>query len=523
MSAEDSESETARRERILMLLANAENRRLLHAALGARYDVVDELRDAQVDLCIADGLSLHRHWSEVIALRRAQEPLHVPVLLLADRRDVGLVTRDAWHVVDDVLLRPVERLELAARVETMLRARRLSLRLQSMSAQLDHERKIALRLQEAALPHALPAIPGIAFDAFYQAGSHDAHIGGDWYDALRLPDGRIVFSIGDVDGSGLEAAVTMANVRQVLRGVAQVHADPSLMLDAVDRTLQAEGTGRLVTAFVAVLDPVTAELTYASAGHPRPLLCQDDDARELRADGVPLGVGRVSRSVEVTSMPEGSLLVLYTDGLTEASRDIGAAEERLRTFVCAAATRSHTRLARKVYDAVTGEIGHDDVAVFTVRRMDATAGGTILRTELRSDDVASAREARRRFSDALVARGFSPEALAAAETVFAELIGNVVRYAPGTAEIALDCSGPAPVLHVLDRGRGFRHLPKLPDDVLSERGRGLYIVSALADDLSVTRRHDGGSHARAVLSTAASVSALFAPSVADVDSLAGID
>ncbi len=513
----------AARERVLVLIANLENRRLLEDALRSRYDVVDDARERDVDLCIADGLSLRAHWDALLALRRGQEPLHLPVLLLADRRDVGLVTRDVWHVVDDVLLRPVERLELAARVETVLRARRLSRRLQSVTVQLDQERRIALRLQEAALPRELPSIPGIALDAFYRAGTDEARIGGDWYDAMRLSDGRIVFSIGDVDGSGLEAAVTMANVRQVLRGVAQVHADPSLMLDAVDRTLQSEGSGRLITAFVGVLDPVTAELTYASAGHPRPLLCDGHTVRELRAEGVPLGVARMSRPLEVATMPEHALLVLYTDGLTESGRDIAAAEERLKRCVCDPAMRDAPTIARTIHDAVVDGVAHDDVAVFTVRRYDSTAGGNIMRAQLRSENATSARDARQRFSQGLVDRGFSPDALAAAETVFAELIGNVVRYAPGSAEIALDCSGPAPVLHVLDRGRGFRHLPKLPADVLSERGRGLYIVSALTEELSVTRRHDGGSHARAVLCANALAPPLLAPYVTDVDSLAAVE
>jgi anti-sigma regulatory factor (Ser/Thr protein kinase) len=78
-----------------------------------------------------------------------------------------------------------------------------------------------------------------------------------------------------------------------------------------------------------------------------------------------------------------------------------------------------------------------------------------------------------------------------------------VRYAPGPIEIMFDWTQGAPVLHVLDRGPGFTLTPKLPSDLLSERGRGLFIVWSLAEDFNVTERYDGGSHARAVLSTAA--------------------
>jgi anti-sigma regulatory factor (Ser/Thr protein kinase) len=79
-------------------------------------------------------------------------------------------------------------------------------------------------------------------------------------------------------------------------------------------------------------------------------------------------------------------------------------------------------------------------------------------------------------------------------------LGNVVRYAGGQAEIILDLSGETPVLHVLDRGHGFEHNRRLPKDIMSENGRGLFLVTAFAEEINVSRRKDGGSHARVVLS-----------------------
>ncbi len=396
----------------------------------------------------------------------------------------------------------MQRLELAARVESLLRARRLSLRLRRMSALYEAERRITERFQEAALPRLLPRIPGLALDAYYHAGRDEARIGGDWYDALRLPDGRVVITVGDVSGSGLDAAVTMASVRQVLRGVAQVHPDPGLMLDAADRTLQADDPDRIVTAFVAVLDPATSDLTYASAGHPRPLLRRrDGDWTELSAAGMPLGVpSKGERVTETVAMPPDAVLVLYTDGLTEATHDVTAGEERLRAALRDPGVLAAPNLARAIHDAVLTEGASDDVAIFTVRRDPDEDACAVERWTFDSSDAETARATRHAVLRRLAEHGLSADALGAAEIAFAELIGNVVRYAPGAAEVALDCSAAAPVLHVLDRGRGFRHLPKLPDDVLSERGRGLYIVSALADDFTVARRPHGGSHARAVLS-----------------------
>ena len=135
----------------------------------------------------------------------------------------------------------------------------------------ERERRVARSFQDAALPSSLPDVPGFAFDAIYEAGRAEALVGGDWYDAFSLVDGRIVVSIGDVAGSGLSAAVTMASVRQAIRGAAHVLADPNVMLDAADRSLD-DPEGRFVTAFAGVIDPVARTITYQTAGHPSPLL-----------------------------------------------------------------------------------------------------------------------------------------------------------------------------------------------------------------------------------------------------------
>jgi anti-sigma regulatory factor (Ser/Thr protein kinase) len=117
-----------------------------------------------------------------------------------------------------------------------------------------------------------------------------------------------------------------------------------------------------------------------------------------------------------------------------------------------------------------------------------------------STDAETASTARHEFVHVLKEAGARSGDLYAAELVFGELIANVVRYAPGTIEVVLDWSAASPILHVLDRGAGFVFAPRLPTDLLSERGRGLFVVWSLSEDLNVTKRYDGGSHARAVLS-----------------------
>jgi PAS domain S-box-containing protein len=156
----------------------------------------------------------------------------------------------------------------------------------------EHARKWSTTFQRAVLPLALPQVAGCLFDAVYEPGSGDAQVGGDWYDAVHLPDGRVFVSIGDVSGSGLRVAVVVGVVRQIMRGISQLHANPMLILDAADRALCLEYPGVYVSAWVGLIDLVTRTMTYASAGHPPPLARRsrrggaraqrrDDDAHRL--------------------------------------------------------------------------------------------------------------------------------------------------------------------------------------------------------------------------------------------------
>jgi anti-sigma regulatory factor (Ser/Thr protein kinase) len=370
----------------------------------------------------------------------------------------------------------------------------------------EREREIAAQFQRAALPISLPRVPGIRFDAMYVPASDRELLGGDWYDALRLNDGRIVVSIGDVAGSGLPAAVIMASMRQVLRGVAQVYADPIAMLDAADRTLKTEYPEMFVTAFVGVLDPIARTLVHASAGHPMPFLRDaSGTVTALGESGLPLGLRVRGEAATTTLLPRSGLLVFYSDGLIEADRNVVRGFERLLATIARPEIAGSLNPAAALYRAVLKRGGNDDAVVLTLRFDEPAAaiagdGDAGLRWAFDTCDVHRAHEARYSFIGTLRDAGVREKQLDAAEHVFGELLGNVVRYAPGPIEIIFEwTSGAPPVLHVLDRGPGFTFAPKLPSDMLDERGRGLYIVWSLAEDFNVTPRHDGGAHARAVL------------------------
>jgi PAS domain S-box-containing protein len=380
--------------------------------------------------------------------------------------------------------------------------------------EFQREHRVAQSFQEASLPAELPAIAGATFDAVYVPADNDVQVGGDWYDAMRLVDGRIVLSIGDVAGNGLRAAVTMGNIRQIIRGIAQVHADPALMLDAADRALRLEHPDQYVTAFVGVYDPIAETFAYASAGHPPAMLRRPEGTIELLSDGgLPLGLRQISKeNGKTVRVGPGSYLVLYTDGLTEATRRPADGEARLLSMLVndeGHALLASPHPAEALRQALLGGTpAKDDVAIMVVGihpgaepGLKTTDSGAphVQRWFFATNDAEAAQSARREFGDGLRLRHADEEMLYKAQVVFGELVGNAARYAPGTIEVTVDWTGPLPVLHIFDNGPGFHHIPALPRDVYSESGRGLFIISLMSEDFSVSRRPDGGSHARAVL------------------------
>ena len=233
----------------------------------------------------------------------------------------------------------------------------------------EHERQIATRFQAASLPRELPACDELRFDAVYVPGSREAEIGGDWYDAFALPDGRIALSVGDVMGSGLDAAVKMGKVRQAIRAAAVIDADPLTMLRAADATFRMDDPDGLATALAAVIDPATMMMRYASAGHHPPLVRNTDGAvRELQVDpGLPLGMrGTTGSRVDTLELEDGALIVIYTDGLIEATHDAEEGERRLRAALLAIDVDA-ARPAQSIHDAVLADGLRDDVAILTIR------------------------------------------------------------------------------------------------------------------------------------------------------------
>ncbi len=242
----------------------------------------------------------------------------------------------------------------------------------ALEALYRHERQVATSFQEAALPEGLPTLPGMSLDAVYQPSSN-LLVGGDWYDAFALSNGAVAIAVGDVTGHGLEAAVLMSKLRQSFRAVtiraAQFeNRDPGSIVASVEQTMLMENTDFTASVFFGIVDSELHVLEYSSAGHPPAVLLRLDGTVELLSNGdmllgFPEAAPRTSAKV---SLANAQALVCYTDGLTEASRDVFEGEARLHDAVKTWHVTSQAKPASHVLEEVVKTPAADDIAILTV-------------------------------------------------------------------------------------------------------------------------------------------------------------
>jgi serine phosphatase RsbU (regulator of sigma subunit)/anti-sigma regulatory factor (Ser/Thr protein kinase) len=365
--------------------------------------------------------------------------------------------------------------------------------------QYSREQHVAETLQRAFLNDELPSTDTLQFNAIYRGAQVDSALGGDWYDAFPL-DGHTVVTIGDVTGKGLDAARLMVQLRQWIRIAAVVSPDPADMMTLLNRALIREGRAELATAFIAVIDREGSAMRYCSAGHPPPIVKpRRGRPRPLFSSAhLPLGAAADAEYVSSTeSLTATALLVLYTDGLTEVDRAPVEGEAAIEQLLSGDEALFAANPARYVSRLVAGKAARDDMAILTVR-----LGRTLGRWAFEVADSAAAYAIKRDFVQAVTEEYGERADLNACEVIFSELVGNVLRYAPGRLSLGLSVDTRGVWLHIMDDGPGFSGPPSLPPDVWSESGRGLFLVSALAKELSIRRLPGYGSYVKVLLPTA---------------------
>jgi serine phosphatase RsbU (regulator of sigma subunit) len=242
------------------------------------------------------------------------------------------------------------------------------LRESGLRAAFAAEKQVTDVLQRAFSQRVLPALPSMSFSATYVPAAEEAKVGGDWYDAFEIGQHRILFVIGDIAGHGLEAAVAMSRIRNELLSAAVLDANPASILQRVNHRMFSEAArSTLVTAIVGIADSKNYTFSYATAGHPPPIIAEPGRLpRALEFGGVALGVSRQAayQTRTVQSVP-GAMLVLYTDGVVEHSRDILEGERELIESI--SALQPGDDPATSVYETIFSDRkAGDDVAILTL-------------------------------------------------------------------------------------------------------------------------------------------------------------
>ncbi len=352
----------------------------------------------------------------------------------------------------------------------------------------EHERRVAKTLQQAFLPAALPDVPGVKIDAVYVPGTSESEVGGDWYDVFHLPDGRIACSVGDAVGSGLQAAMIMGQVRQSIRATALETSDPSGVLDRAGQVLRLTyGATAMATATFGILDPVSLTFTYATAGHPPPVVAMPDlGARPLAGGGVPLGLGAKPTIVRTVSLVPGALLALYTDGLIESTRNLAEGEERLLAAMRTELDSGSSSPAKTLLGRVVaiGEAG-DDIAIVTISIARERVGELALTLPAEPASLRQVRQAVRLLEQGLEV---NKDTAFRVQVLLGEAVNNAVEHAYGATRgvFHLRVWRDADVLRleVSDQGRWRAERP-------GGTGHGLNIMRSLADEVEVDRHPTG--------------------------------
>jgi anti-sigma regulatory factor (Ser/Thr protein kinase) len=357
--------------------------------------------------------------------------------------------------------------------------------------QYNRERTTALTLQRSLLPTGLSHPSSVDVRHRYLPGSKLIEVGGDWYESIALPGARVALVVGDVAGHGVRAAVTMGRLRTAIHTLAMLELPPAESLQQLNELMQELGTREphFATCVYAVFDAVAGTCEVASAGHLPPLLVRPDGTNELLdvSPAPPLGVGTGPIQSRTLPVEDGSLLVLYTDGLVEKrTQDIDVGLNRLRDiFTPATVDLPLEELCRATLAGVYADQQRDDIAVL-IARLRSIPKDNIASWTLPSE-LTSARRARGLIKRPLKKWGLS-DLQPVAELLVSELVTNAVRYAQGKVGLRLILEGGL-VCEVLDDSAALPRLRHPDED--DERGRGLQVVSQVAQRWGARRSLTG--------------------------------
>ncbi|MER6082990.1 SpoIIE family protein phosphatase [Streptomyces sp. NPDC001833] len=346
-----------------------------------------------------------------------------------------------------------------------------------------YEHTLAESLQRTLLPRSLTALPGVVTTARYVPARAEAGLGGDWYDVLQLPDGRIALIVGDVEGHSTDSAIIMGQLRSAVMAYAKEGHDPAAVLNRASRLLSELDTELIATCCIAYLSLTDGVLEVARAGHPAPVLREPDGRlRSMNVvPGVPLGVAECAGTNTSVIVSPGATLMLYTDGMY-AGRTGELSPSALKFL--AEADGDVEELADRLIE--TAADGHDDLSLLLARFEGGVPGASrrIEHFEIPRHDLAGVAAARR-FVRGCLRRWDAAELSDTLEVIASEAVTNALIHADSAVDVRMREYADHIRLEVRDSDAH----PPLPSAMSvtdetaqgeAEHGRGLLIVDSLA-------------------------------------------
>lgn len=369
------------------------------------------------------------------------------------------------------------------------------------------QREIVHQLQEAVQPPAVVA-EAAELGVHYVSADPSSPTGGDLYDWLVLPDGDLHLAIVDVMGKGVGATKEAVSVCHALRLLTLDGCPMEDLVARADTLTTAQSPDLVATVMVGRYRPADGHVRLAGGGHPPALVISGDGSvRQIDAPGIPIGYpGAGTTKVVELTLGRSSTLVFYTDGLIEATKDILVGLERITKAAGETARYPAPHLARALVErSLSGAMRRDDSLALVLRRRippGSDSGPPLGAFEYRfSPSLATVPLARHLLGDWLEHLAIDDSERDDLLLVASELCSNAVRHAsgaPGALAMRAWADGDALVVEVEDDGAGMELSHRLEDpDLEAETGRGIYVVRALTDDLTV-RRVDERTVVRAI-------------------------
>ncbi|WP_328751613.1 SpoIIE family protein phosphatase [Streptomyces sp. NBC_00285] len=352
------------------------------------------------------------------------------------------------------------------------------------------QESVAETLQDSMLPQIPPRVAGCDIATRYLPGTLLGRVGGDWFDAVKLPGARTALVVGDVMGHGLNSAAMMGQLRTAVQTMAALDLPPAQLLRNLDDLAQRLGDTYLATCLYAVYDPIASELHLANAGHIPPVIVRAGDGRSELLElptGAPIGVGGVPFEAVRVRVEPGDRLLMCTDGLVEVrGEDIGVGLATL-TESAAHPAASMDDACDAIIRALNPRGGRKDDVALLMARLNGVEPDDVAEWRI-SLDPAEVGRARAVVREQLHDWGLTKPA-ETAELLVSELVTNAVRHSHSRPVELRLVRGDTLLCEVDDDDHDLPNLLSAgPGD---EQGRGLRVVSTLAREWGASRTKAG--------------------------------